>query len=57
MAVRYKAGVVSESRSRSHWEFKSSSEVQTFVGSSVGTNQEVQELAKEAYHNSPRRLS
>ena len=57
IAVRHKAGVVLESRLRSHWEFKSSSEVWMFIESFIGTNQEVQELAKEARRNSPRRSS
>ena len=57
MAVRHIASVTPESRPRSHWEFESSSKVRTFVGSSVGTSQEVQELAIEARRNSPRRSS
>ena len=57
MAVRYAAGVMPESKSRSHWESESSSEVRTFVESSAGTNREVQELAIDAHRNSPRRSS
>ena len=38
MVVRYKAGVVLESRSRSRWEFESSTEVRTVVGGSARTD-------------------
>ena len=57
MAVKHKTGVVPESRSRSRWEFKSLTDIRTFVGSSTGTNREVQKLAIEAHRNFPRRSS
>ena len=57
IAMRHKVGFVPESRSRSHWEFESSSEVRTFIESSTKTNREVPELTKEARQNSPRRSS
>ena len=57
IAVRHAAGVELESRPRLRWRFESSSEVRTFVGGSVGTIREVQELAKEAHQNSPRESS
>ena len=57
MIVRLKADIVLEPRSRSRWEFESSSEVKIFDGSSMGTNRKVQKLAIEARQNSPRRSS